>query len=125
MAAPSMTLTNAAGSLLASTSVAASGNATFNVDLSAKFEGQIQVGVTFGTIAATAGLQIDAFRRIGSGPAVDTNAVTTFVIPAVAGARLQSCALPIGRYQIKLTNLDATNGLTLVSANNDTVDSVA
>lgn len=126
MASPSMTLTNAAGNLLASTSISASASTSFNVDLSAKFEGQIQIGVTFGTVAATAGLQVQAFRRIGSGPANDTNAVTTFFIPAVAStSSLQSFALPTGRYSIKLTNLDASNGLTAVTATDDTIDAVS
>jgi hypothetical protein len=126
MASPSMTTGNSAGNLLTSTTIAASASTTFNVDLSAKFEGQVQVGVTFGTVAATAGLQVQVFRRVGSGPAVDTAAVTQFVIAAVASTTsLQSFALPTGRYQVKLTNLDATNSVTSVSATDDTIDAVS
>lgn len=127
MASPSMTTSNAAGNLLASTTIAASGtNSATNLDLSAKFEGQIQLSATFGTVAATAGVQVDVFRRIGSGPAVDTVATTSFVLAAtVSTTKLVSFALPTGRYNIKLTNLDATNSVTAVTLTDDTIDSVA
>jgi len=122
-----MTTGNSAGNLLASTTVSHTGTpVTFNVDVSAKFEAQIQLSATFGTVAATAGLQVTVYRRIGSGPAVDTNAVTQFVVPAVASTTsLQSFALPTGRYQVSLKDLDTTNDVTSVTATDDTVDSVA
>jgi hypothetical protein len=127
MAAPTMTTSNAAGNLLASTTIAASGtNSTTNLDASTAFEAQVQVSVTFGTVAATSGLQVDVFRRIGSGPAVDTVAITSFVIASTASTTVkQSFALPTGRYNIKLTNLDATNSVTLVTLTDDVVTSVA
>jgi hypothetical protein len=125
MASPSMTLTHTAGNLLASATIAAGGNTTFDVDYSAKFEGQVQIAVTFGTVAATSGLQIDVFRRIGSGPAVDTEAISTLTIPSTASTtKDKSFALPTGRYRVKLTNLDATNSVTSVSATDDTIDGV-
>jgi hypothetical protein len=127
MASPSMTTTNAAGNLLASTSIAASGtNSTTNLDASAAFEAQVQVSVTFGTISSTSGLQIDVYRRIGSGPATDTRPIISLVIPSTASTTtLQSFALPTGRYNIKLTNLDAANSVTGVSLTSDVVLSVS
>lgn len=126
MASPASTINNAAGNLLASTTITASSNATAILDVSAKFEAAIQASVTFGTVAATSGVQVDVFRRIGSGPAVDTIAATTFTIPSTASTtKLVSFALPTGRYQIKLTNLDATNSVTSVTLTTDTVDSVS
>lgn len=125
MSAPSMTTNHAAGNLLASSSLAAGASTTFDVDYSAKLEGQIQIGATFGTVAATAGLQVDVYRRIGAGPATDTIPITTFVIAAAASSsKLQSLALATGRYRVKLTDLDATNGLTAVSATDDTIDAL-
>lgn len=126
MASPSMTTSHAAGNLANIATLTNASPQTFDVDYSTKFEGQIQISVTFGSVATTAGLQIDVFRRIGSGPAIDTLAVTTFVITATASTtQLKSLALPTGRYRVKLTNLDATNSVTSVTATDDTVDSVA
>jgi hypothetical protein len=117
---------NATGNLLGASSLAASANTTFTVDYSAKFEGEIQIAVIFGTVAATSGLQVDVFRRIGSSPVVDTEAVTSFVIPSTASTtKDKSVALPTGKYTIKLTNLDGTNGLTGVSATDATVDAIS
>jgi hypothetical protein len=126
MAAPTMTL-NAAGNIRSSASLAAGANSTsstFNV--STKFAAQIQIGATFGTLAATNGLQIDIFRVIGSTPVVDNIPIVSFVMAGVAStARALSVELSTGQYQIKFTNLDATNGLTLVYATADTIDTVA
>jgi hypothetical protein len=125
MAAPSMTI-NAAGNVLASASIAASGTTTANVDVSSKFEVQIQVQTTFGTVAATSGIQIDVFRRIGTGPVVDTVPIQTMTITSTASTTKDlSLALPTGKYQVKLTNLDATNGVTATSITGDTVDGVS
>jgi hypothetical protein len=125
MAVSPIMTANAAGNLLASASIAAGANATYNVDVSAKFANQIQHTVTFGTVATTAGLRVDVFRRIGTGPVVDTQAMLSHVITAVASTtKVRSLELPTGRYQVSLTNLDATNGVTAVSATGDTIDSV-
>lgn len=125
MAAPVMTF-NTAGNALASQSIAAAGTQTFNLDLSAKFEGQLIVTATFGTIAATAGLKVECFEGYGSGPTYPTtNPNFSYTLAAVAGnQQTPKIALPTGKWQVKLTNLDATNGLTLVIGTVDTVDSV-
>lgn len=122
-----MTTSNSAGNLLASATIAASANnATTNLDLSAKFEGQIQFVGAFGTVAATAGIQVDCYRRIGSGPVNDTISAVSFVIAAVASTTVkQSFVLPTGRWNIKLTNLDATNSVTTVTLTDDTVDAIS
>lgn len=126
MASPVMTTGNTAGNLLTSATIAASANTTFDVDYSAKFEGQIQLSITFGTVAATSGVQVDVLRRIGSGPAIDTVAMTGTVVASTASTtKLQSFNLPTGRYRIKLTNLDATNSVTSVTATDDTINSVS
>jgi hypothetical protein len=126
MAAPVSTTSNAQGNLLASATIAASATRNFNLDVSAKFEAEVQLGVTFGTVAATAGLQVQAFRRVGSGPQNDTNPALQFTIPAVASTTAyQSFALPTGRWNVVLTNLDATNAVTATTATSDTVDAVS
>lgn len=126
MASPVMTTTNTAGNLLASATIAASGNTTFDVDCSAKINSQIQLSVTFGTVAATSGIQVDVYRRIGSVPAIDTESVTGLTIPSTtATTKRKSLVLPTGRYRVKLTNLDATNSVTLVTATDDTFDGMS
>lgn len=127
MASPTMTTNHAAGNLLASVTVAAgTSTTTFDADYSAKIEGQIQIAATFGTVAATAGLQVDVFRRIGTTPGIDTQAMATLVIVATASTtQLKSVALPTGRYRLRITNLDATNNVTSVTATDDTVDGIA
>ncbi len=126
MAAPVMTA-NALGNALASGTIVASGTANFNLDLSAKFEGQLVVQGNFGTIAATAGLQIQIFARFDSTP---TNATTnpnfTYTIPAVSGLQYSPrIYLPTGVYHVIITNLDASNSVTVVQATADSVDSIS
>jgi hypothetical protein len=123
MAAPSMTF-NAKGNVLSNQTITASGTNTQAIDASTKFEVQVQVEVTFGTVAATSGLQVDVYRRFGAGPTDDTISVLTFTVPSTASTtKDQSFALPTGKYDIKLTNLDATNGVT-ASITTSTVDSI-
>ncbi len=126
MAAPVMTA-NALGNALASGTIVASGTANFNLDFSAKFEGQLVVQGNFGTIAATAGLQIQIFARFDSTP---TNATTnpnfTYTIPAVSGLQYSPrIYLPTGVYHVIITNLDASNSVTVVQATADSVDSIS
>lgn len=125
MAAPTMTF-NARGNLRSNQTIATSGTLSTDVDASTKFEVQLQVEVTFGTVAATSGLQVDVFREFGAGPTLDTIAMATFVIPSTAStSKIQSIALPTGKYSVKLTNTDATNAVTAVYLTSSAVDTVA
>ncbi len=127
MASPSMTL-GAAGNAQASTSLAAGATlTTFTVDFSAVWEGQLQIGATFGTVAALAGLLISIYPRIGSTPVNDTVAgAGSGILTAVAStSQAQTIKLPTGRYAVSLKNLDTTNGLTAVYATFDTISGVA
>lgn len=124
MAAPVSTTNHTEGNLLASATVAASASTTFDVDYSAKIGGSVQVRVDFGTVAATAGVQVDVWRRVGATPGVDTQPVTTTVVVATGSTtQRRSLALPTGRYRIKLTNLDSSNSVSGVTATDDTIDS--
>lgn len=122
MSSPNMVL-GAAGNALASASIAASGSANFNLDLSTNdFEGHLQIGATFGTIGTPSGLQVSIYPRIGTTPLADTvPAAGSFVLAAIAGAQAQTVKLQTGRYHVVLTNLDTVNGLTLVYATLDVV----
>lgn len=125
MAAPSMTF-NTAANVLSSASLAASGTITANLDFSSKFEGQVQVWNTpGGTVAATSGVQVDVFEAVDSTPNYDTIACYSMVIPSVVStAARATIKLGTGKYQIKLTNLDATNAVTR-EASSATVDGIA
>ena len=125
MAAPVMTQ-NATGNILASSALALSAStANLDIDATTKFELELQIGVTFGAVAATNGLQVNVYRLFGAGPTADTIQVTQFTIPGTASTtKNQSLALPTGRYRIVLTNLDATNGLTGVTVTSSTIDSI-
>jgi hypothetical protein len=117
---------NAQAGLLASGSLAASGTSTTALDISTKFEAQIQVKNTGGgSVAGTNGLQVDVFRRFGAGPTDDTISILTFIITTTASTtKYQSFTLPTGKYDIKLTNLDASNAIT-VEMTSTTVDTIS
>ncbi|SRR5205814_7147714 len=116
---------NTANNVIASASIAASGTSNANVDYSAVFEAQIHVISTpTGTVAATNGLQIQVFRRYGATPTTGETAMLTYVIPSVAStAAGLDFFLPTGKYNIKLTNLDATNAVT-AGVTGDTIPNI-
>ncbi len=125
MSAPVMT-TGSAGNVRSSATLAASGTANYDIDYSTVYEAQIQVGGTFGTVAGTSGIQIDIFRRIGTTPVTDTVAVFSTIISSTASTtKARSIALSTGKYNIKITNLDATNAVTSVYITGDTISSIA
>lgn len=120
---PSTTV-NTQANLLASGSLAASGTTTADLDLTGKFGADVQVKDTGGTVAGTNGVQVDVFRLFGGTPTADTLAVLTFVIPTTTStATYKSFHLETGKYRIKLTNLDASNAVTveMTSTTNDSV----
>ncbi len=114
---PSVTF-NTAGNALASGSLAANTSTTFTVDFSTNtIGGFLQVWNTGGgTVAGTNGCQVQAFATADTTPNYDTVAFSgvNFVITTVVStAARQSVFLPTGKYQIKLTNLDVTNAITV------------
>lgn len=106
--------------------LAFSSTATFAVDLSAKYEGQVTVAITAGgSVSTTAGVQVDVYPGYGTGPTYDSQPVTTFVVPVTTPSAVtsQTAYLGPGKYQVKLTNLDGTNGVSYATALT-TVDSI-
>ena len=126
MPAPTMTF-NAAGNVLASQSLAASANvSTSTLDYSAIFEGQVHVKNTpGGAVSATRGVQVDVYRRYGSTPTTGESAFLSMTLPSETASTAESVDLliPTGKYLVKLTNLDATNAVT-VEITADTVNAV-
>lgn len=126
MPAPTMTF-NAAGNVLASQSLAASANvSTSTLDYSAIFEGQVHVKNTpGGSVSATRGVQVDVYRRYGSTPTTGESAFLSMTLPSETASTAESVDLliPTGKYLVKLTNLDATNAVT-VEITADTVNAV-
>lgn len=124
--APVMTF-NAAGNVIASGSLAASGTTNANVDVSSKFAGILVVKNTpGGTVSTTRGLKIQIFQRYGSTPTTAPSAMITVTLPSAVASTAESSppiALPPGKYNVALTNLDASNAIT-VEATMDTIDTV-
>ena len=116
---------NSAANVIASASIAASGTSNANVDYSGVFEAQLNVlNTPGGSVAGTAGLRVDIFRRFGSSPTTATTAFMSYTIPSVASTAA-SCDIFLGpgKYNVKLTNLDATNAVT-AQVTGDTITSL-
>jgi hypothetical protein len=131
MASPSMTLNLTA--LANQASIALSGTAdtgTTPIDLRTKLEGQFQVYVTFGTVAAVSGLKVEALRAVDvatSSATFDANvaALTYFISSTTSTSKVGSFTLPTGLWKILVTNTDATNAITNVKILYATVDGIA
>jgi hypothetical protein len=73
----------------------------------------LSVTVTYTTVAATSGVTVAVYPAGDSTPHFDTAATWTYTIAAVASSTKQaSILLPTGKYQVVVTNTDATNGVT-------------
>lgn len=118
---------NAAGNIRSSASLAASASDNANVDYSTVFEGQIHVKNTpGGTVAATRGVRLDIYRRFGSSPTTADSPLLTIYLPSTTASTAESVDvfLSTGKYNVKVTNLDATNAVT-VEITGDTIDALA
>jgi hypothetical protein len=118
---------NSAGNIHASASLAAGANTNDNYDGSAVFETQVHVKNTpGGTVAATRGLRVDVFRRYASGPTTGESPMLTFFLPSQTASTAESLDfyLPTGKYNIKITNQDASNAIT-VEITGDTVTNLS
>lgn len=123
--APVMTF-NSAGNIRSSASLPAAATANYDVDYSGKLEALIHVKNTpGGSVSGTRGLGVDVSRRYGSTPTTGESPIMTFVLPSTAPSTAESLdfALGPGKYNIKITNLDASNAVT-VEITGDTVDNV-
>ena len=116
---------NSVGNILASATIAASGTRAFDLDFSTKFEGHVQIAITFGTVAATSGLKVDFYRTVAGGSTVDTNVFYSFTIPSVASTTVVfTFPLPWGKYHVIQTNTDSSNSVTVNTVTTATADSV-
>ena len=117
---------NAVDNIRASASLAAGASANADVDYSVVFEAQVHVKNTpGGTVAVTRGLRIDVYKRTGNGPTTADSPFITFFLPSTTASTAESLDfyLPTGKYNIKVTNLDVTNAIT-VAVGADTVSSL-
>jgi hypothetical protein len=103
---------------LSGTTLAASGTQTATLDLTGVTFGVLQSIAAFGTVAATAGVQIAVECAVNS--VADTEQSIVAVIAAVTGTKKKSVRLPTGKYTVVYTNLDATNAVTLTQPVLDT-----
>jgi hypothetical protein len=117
---------NAAGNVRASATLAAAGTDNKNLDYSAVFEGQLHIKNTPGpTVSSVRGLKIEVFRRFGSGPTTAASPMMTFYLPSTTGSTAESLDifLPTGKWNVKITNLDASLAIT-VEMTDDTVSAL-
>lgn len=119
---------NSAGNADASASLAASANRTFDIDGSTKIETQLTIKNTpGGSVAATRGLRIEVLNGYAaSGTTYNTLPERTYVLPSQTGSTAESVTLRLGpgKYRVRITNLDATNAVT-VEATTGTIDSAS
>lgn len=124
LSATPTTTYNAAGNILATgTTLAASGtNTTSIIDYSNTLGGEVGVTVTGGgTVAATSGVRVEVQPALDSTPNYSTVARPQIDLTTVASTVTSySVRLPNGKFRIKLTNLDATNAVTVSVTSNPT-----
>jgi hypothetical protein len=116
-----------------SASLAASGTTTDNLTNTSNFEAQLVVKVTAGgTVAATFGCKIELFK-VYSGSTYTSSGTGTlnpnysYTLAGYAASQVvysPAIFIPTGSWLVKLTNLDATNAVTVESIY-DTVSGVA
>jgi hypothetical protein len=109
---------SAAGNVIASASLGASAtvNSSTAMDFSAGFQGQIHVlNTPGGSVAGVRGLKIEIFRRYGTTPTTAQTAMYTYTLPSTTASTAESVDifLDTGVYNIKLTNMDASNAVTV------------
>jgi len=112
---PSVTYNSQGNIVAAGTSLAAGATTSgATVDASSSSLGTwLSATVTFGTVAGTAGVTVAVYPAGDSTPHYDTAAMWTYQIAATGSTTQQtSIFLPTGKYQVKLTNIDATNAVT-------------
>ncbi len=105
----------------------------YTVDASAKFEAQITVEyTTTGTVAATAGLKVGIYAGSDTTPDYETTVTTAlptvsyqFPQPAISSTYRKTLFLPTGKWMIRVTNLDGTNGISSFSITTATIDSIS
>jgi hypothetical protein len=117
----------AAGNIHTSASLGAGATANDNYDGSAVFETQVHVlNTPGGSVAATRGVKVEVFRRYGTTPTLGESAMLTYTLPSTTASTAESLDffLPTGKYNIKITNLDGTNAVT-VEITGDVISNVA
>jgi len=117
---------NTANNVIASGSIVASGTTNASVDYSAVFEAQIHViNTPGGSVSATRGLRVDVYRRYGSTPTTGESAMLTYTLPSATASTAESLDfyLPTGKYNIKLSNLDAVQAVT-AGVTGDTIPNI-
>jgi hypothetical protein len=122
MASPNITA-GAAGNVIANIASVGAGATSSAGTISftaGDLEYRFQLKGTFGTVAATYGLYVNAYQTIGATPSTDT--IGFYVSPTlqkVNGTDSLSFVLPAGNYSFTIVNTDATNAVTNVTLTAD------
>ena len=106
---------SAPGNISASATLGAGASANDDYDGSTVFETAVHVKNTpGGTVAATKGVRVDVYRNYGTTPTLGQTPFLSYTLPSATASTAESVdfTLPCGKYNIKRTNLDATNAVT-------------
>jgi|SRR5919108_2646858 hypothetical protein len=109
---------NAAGNIRASAALAASGTATYDLDYSTALAARLIIlNTPGGSISATRGLKVELFPRYGASGSLATapTAQQTYTLPSETASTPENLSLMVetGYWTLKITNLDATNAVTV------------
>ena len=119
-------LGNTAGNIHTAASLGNGATANDNYDGSAVLETQVHVKCVFGTVSATNGVKVEVFRRYGATPTTAETAFLTYTIPGTGSTTVTlDFFLSTGKYNIKLTNLDATNAVNPVEVTGDQITNLS
>ena len=107
---------NSAGNIRSSASLAASGTANYDVDYSAVMQALVTVKNTpGGSVSSTRGVRVDVYARYGSSPTTSASPVQTFTLPSATASTTEDLVIWLGpgKYNIKITNLDTGQAVTV------------
>jgi hypothetical protein len=109
---------NTQGNAFTSATITNGTTQSFAIDFSGVMLGQFQVGNTAGSsVSTTAGLQVAIYNQFTTNN--DNVPIEQFVITSVASTtEYQSLTLPTGKYNVILSNLDASHTVTAIATTN-------
>lgn len=112
---PSFTY-NSVGNIRSSASLSSSGTANYDVDYSAVVGAIVTVKNTpGGSVSSTRGVRVDVYNRYGSSPTTDATPVQSWTLPSQTASTTEDLTVYLGpgKYNIKITNLDASQSVTV------------
>lgn len=104
------------GNIRASSSLAAGGSASYDIDARGVLQLQLTVLNTPGSsVSSTRGVRVDLYNMYGETPSVPPTANPSMTLPSQTASTAESLSLWLGTgwWRVKITNLDATYAVTV------------